>query len=58
MRVSKYQLPRQAICPFESCVYSANGFCDDVRINKQNSDSDCHRITNAELLKLLNPVKS
>lgn len=37
-----------------SCPYmSSNGYCDDPRTAKPNSDSACHRMSNKELLEYL-----
>ena len=54
MRVQKAELPLdQRECPYNKCVYNADGICPEPRINKGNSDAACHKLSNKKLLKIL-----
>ncbi len=55
-RISKRDLPKVAKCPHVDCVYNEVGICDDVRINKDNSDSFCFKISNKDLLNTIERV--
>ena len=36
-----------------TCVYSADGICDNPKLNKGNGDARCHRFGNKQLLEIL-----
>jgi hypothetical protein len=57
IRVTWRDLPgRPAPCPIERpCVYRREGVCDDAQINKRNSDSACHHMSNKDVLARLRP---
>lgn len=65
IRVSKYSIPNeQSRCPRTTCAYNSHsrgcfdgGTCDEPRINKGNSDADCHSMSNKDLLALLKEAK-
>lgn len=43
-------------CPVVQCVYNEQGECDDPRTNKGNSDADCHKTLNKNLLLILTRI--
>jgi hypothetical protein len=53
-RISQRQLPRVPVaCPSHSCPYNKRGTCDEVWINKYNSDANCFTWSNKQLLVFL-----
>jgi hypothetical protein len=53
-RVSKFSLPSwPSACSKSVCVYNTDGVCDNVRINKGNSDAACHSMNNKDVLKII-----
>jgi hypothetical protein len=39
-----------------NCVYNKDGICDCPRINRDNSDSFCHKLTPRKLLTNLTKI--
>lgn len=57
-RKSKSDLPRGTIkCPNTECVYNQFGECDDIRINRGNSDSKCHKDSIVKILGYIGDQK-
>lgn len=53
-RIPAHCLPhRPTPCPRTGCVYNQAGICDEPRINKGNSDAECHRFLNKAVLAML-----
>lgn len=50
----KYRLPtKRTYCLVTACVYNEDNHCDDPAINKGNSDAECHKLTNKQVLEVL-----
>ncbi len=53
-RITKYALPESAAsCPRSDCVYNEHGTCDEVLINYENSDAECHEMSPKAVLILI-----
>jgi len=51
MRVSKREIPKKPTkCNRESCVYIKDGVCDHPRLNRDNSDAECHKTPPAQVV--------
>lgn len=61
-RIPRHHLPDGFVkcCVPRACPYmTSNGYCDDPRTAKANSDATCHKMSNKELLEYLpSPVPS
>ncbi len=55
--ITKNDLPTESRCPYSVCVYNELGRCYDLKTNRGNDDSYCHRMLPRDLLEVLGVLK-